>query len=251
VEDRTTALQLVLFAGLVAGLAALTRSVILLAVPFVAVSLIRRRQAGLLLLWILAIAIVIGPWTVRNVRHYGRTIVIASDGGVTFWTGNNRLARGEGDLAANPEMKQANLELRARYPGFSAEALEPIYYREALRDIRENPVWWLTLIARKAFYTVVPLGPSYTLHSPLYFWASVLSYVLVLAPAIFGFLELGLRRRRLMGLWCLAAGSLLACLVFFPQERFRLPVIDPALLVCAGVWLALRQRTPPQVETTS
>jgi hypothetical protein len=25
-------------------------------------------------------------------------------------------------------------------------------------------------------------------------------------------------------------------LVFFPQERFRIPVLDPALIVCAACW---------------
>jgi hypothetical protein len=32
----------------------------------------------------------------------------------------------------------------------------------------------------------------------------------------------------------LAASAVLVCLVFFPQERFRIPVIDPALIVCAA-----------------
>jgi len=27
-------------------------------------------------------------------------------------------------------------------------------------------------------------------------------------------------------------------LIFFPQERFRIPVIDPAVIVCASVVLA-------------
>jgi hypothetical protein len=32
----------------------------------------------------------------------------------------------------------------------------------------------------------------------------------------------------------LAGSALLVCLVFFPQERFRIPVIDPTLIVCAS-----------------
>ena len=46
--------------------------------------------------------IVVTPWTVRNLRVYDRFVLVASEGGVTFWTGNHPLARGEGDLAANP-----------------------------------------------------------------------------------------------------------------------------------------------------
>jgi hypothetical protein len=38
----------------------------------------------------------------------------------------------------------------------------------------------------------------------------------------------------------LAAASVLVCLVFFPQERFRIPVIDPVLIVCAAAWLSAR-----------
>ena len=38
----------------------------------------------------------------------------------------------------------------------------------------------------------------------------------------------------------LAASSLVVCLVFFPQERFRIPVVDPTLLVAAASWRALR-----------
>jgi hypothetical protein len=32
-------------------------------------------------------------------------------------------------------------------------------------------------------------------------------------------------------------------LIFFPQERFRIPVIDPTVIVCASVVLAERARS--------
>ena len=47
-------------------------------------------------------------------------------------------------------------------------------------------------------------------------------------------------------LWLLAASAVLVCLVFFPQERFRLPVIDPALVVVASVWV--RATRSPRVR---
>ena len=42
----------------------------------------------------------------------------------------------------------------------------------------------------------------------------------------------------------LAASSVAVCLVFFPQERFRLPVVDPTLL--AGAALARRPPSRPR-----
>ena len=80
-------------------------------------------------------------------------------GGVNFWIGNHREAIGEGDLAANPHLKLRNVEFRARHAGLSEEALEPLYYREALGFIAADPVWWLGLEARKLWYTFVPFGP--------------------------------------------------------------------------------------------
>jgi preprotein translocase subunit Sec61beta len=40
----------------------------------------------------------------------------------------------------------------------------------------------------------------------------------------------------------MAAATVVAGLVFFPQERFRIPVIDPALIVSASLLAGPRQR---------
>jgi hypothetical protein len=166
--------------------------------------------------------------------------MLASEGGVTFWTGNHPLAVGDGDLAANPALKQTEIEFRQAHAGLTPEQLEPFYYRAALEWIRANPGAWLALEARKAFYTIVPAGPSYTLHSARYTAASIVAYLLVLPAAIVS----ALRRRDKapLALWLMAAATVLAGLVFFPQERFRIPVIDPALIVSAAM-LADSERT--------
>jgi hypothetical protein len=177
---------------------------------------------------------VVAPWTARNFRVHDRFVLVASEGGVTFWTGNHPLAIGEGDLAANPEIKKAELAFRAARPGLTAEELEPHYYREAIDHILDRPGWWIGLVARKAFYTVVPIGPSYTLHSTRYLVASVISYGLVLVFALLGFGAIWRSRRRPTALLLLAASAVLVSLVFFPQERFRIPVLDPTLIICAS-----------------
>ena len=115
-----------------------------------------------------------------------------------------------------------------------------IYYLEAVAFIAERPGRWLALVARKFFYTWVPVGPSYTLHSTRYFIASVVSYAIVLPFAIAGVRALVRVRARADALWLLAGSALLANLVFFPQERFRTPILDPTLIICASAWLAGR-----------
>ncbi len=224
----------VFFTGLLTGVAVLVRPAMLFFLPLAAIWFVWTRRPMLAAVFLVGAGLVIAPWTARNYAHYGRFVLVASEGGVTFWTGNHPRARGEGDLAANLDLKQEQLALRDRYPSLSEEEMEPIYYREALAWIRSHPLDWLRLELRKAFYLVVPIGPSYTLHSTRYYLASVISYATILPLAILGAVRLGRGVARTPGLWLLVASAVAVCFVFFPQERFRIPVIDPALAVLAG-----------------
>src|SRR5262249_37328762 len=158
-------------------------------------------------------------------------------GGVTFWTSNNPLATGDGDMAANADMKLEWLRLEARFATLTPAERDREYYREALAFIVSRPRAFAALIARKFFYLWVPIGPSMTVFSLRHRAASYALYVPVLLLAV-----AGLRRwfSRTEGpasfaipLAC-AAGAVAACLVFYPQERFRIPLIDPVLIVTAA-----------------
>jgi hypothetical protein len=230
-------------AGLATGGAILVRPAMLFFFPLAVVWLGVHRRFALAALFAAAAVLIVAPWTVRNFRVYDRFVLVASEGGVTFWTGNHPLARGEGDLAANPGIKAAELSFRAAHPGATAEELEPLYYRDAFAYIRAHPQRWLWLLAKKAFYTVVPAGPSYTLHSTRYRVASIASYVLLLPLAILGVGAWRRTPRRPEALFPLAASAVIVSLLFFPQERFRIPVLDPTLIVCAGIWCGSRLQT--------
>jgi len=227
-------------AGALTAAAILVRPAMLFFVPLAALWMIWRGRAAAAVTFVLVAALCVLPWTIRNHRVYGRWI-IASEGGVTFWTGNHPLAVGDGDLAANPDLKRAELAFRAAHPGLTPEQLEPFYYRDALAWIRREPWSWLTLMMRKGFYAIVPLGPSYAIHSARYFVASVASYLLVLSAAVAGAWRWRIVRRvgapagNPAALWLMAAATVAAELVFFPQERFRIPIIDPALIVSAAL----------------
>lgn len=236
---RSTAMAI--GAGLVAGAAILVRPAMLVFLPIAALWLIALRRTHLAVTLVVGAALVVAPWTVRNARVYHRFVLVASEGGVTFWTGNHPGARGEGDLAANPNLKLADLAFRAEHAGLTAEQLEPLYYRDAIRAIADNPRWWVGLLLKKLFYTFVPAGPSYALHSPLYRFVSIASYLLLLPVAVLGAAQWWRRPHRPETLVPLAASAVIVCVLFFPQERFRIPVLDPALIVCAGAWFGMRR----------
>jgi hypothetical protein len=229
------------FAGALVGLGVLIRPVMVFFLPLGALWMVARRAYMATAILVITATLVVVPWTLRNHRVYGRWIAVASEGGVTFWTGNHPLARGDGDLAANPDLKQAELAFRAAHKDLTPEQLEPLYYRDAMAWIGAHPGAWLRLEARKAVYSIVPAGPSYAVHSAKYVAASVASYVLVAIAAAAGAWRW--RRAPAAGpaptaLWLMAAATLLSGLVFFPQERFRLPIIDPALIVTAALlWI--------------
>jgi hypothetical protein len=230
-------------AGFLSGTAILIRPATAVYLPLAALWLLTRRQWRAALVVVGVTAMVIVPWTIRNLGVYDRPVLIASDGGVTFWTGNHPLAIGEGDLAANPAIKRDDLQFRGEHPGLSAEALEPLYYRAALTHIREHPVWWIGLLLRKCFYLVVPVGPSYALHSTRYRVATTAPYLLLLPFAVASLRRVRRASEPPTAVLLLAASAVLTCLVFFPQERFRVPLIDPALIVCAaGAVVRLRPR---------
>ena len=228
-------------AAVLVGAAILIRPAMVFFVPLaVAWMLSRKGMPRAAVFAIVAVCCVL-PWTLRNYRTYGRWVFVASEGGVTFWTGNHPLAVGEGDLAANPQLKRADVAFRAAHASLSPEQLEPLYYREAFAWIRANPGAWIALEGRKLFFTIVPVGRSYALHSARYRIASAGSYLLLLPFAAAGVWRLrsGAASGRERGegavpLWLMAAATVVAGLVFFPQERFRIPVIDPALIVSAA-----------------
>lgn len=229
-------------AGVLAGLAALTRPAHVFFIGVTAFWLIVRRR----LVWAGAFAAValltIAPWTARNYATYGRPVLIASEGGITFWTGNHLLSPGEGDMAANPAIKLESRRIRDAHPGLTAEQLEPIYYREAFDTIAAHPVWWLGLEVRKFFYLWVPIGPSYLLHSRLFLYATWVSYGLIAPFGLIGLWRLTRTAAAPEGLLLLLASAIAACLVFLPQERFRIPVIDPALIVGTSAFVAAARR---------
>ena len=240
-KRRFAGVPTALAGGVVAGLAVLTKEGMLLFLPLAGLWLLARRRWFPAATLTAAVVVALAPWVARNYAVHHRFVLTAAHGGVTFWTGNNPLARGEGDLAANPEMKRARNALEAAHPGASAQVMDAVYYGEAFRFIRGRPLDWALLEAKKLFYTVVPIGPSYLLHSRLYLAGSWLPYV-VLAPfAAIGLARLGRRATRLWPVLLLAASVVIMNLAFFPQERFRIPIIDPALIICASACVAARQ----------
>ena len=217
-------------AGLVSGIGILVRPAWLLFLPFAAAWLLFKRRPGAIVALAIGSALVVAPWVARNHQTYGRFVLVASDGGVTFWTGNHPLATGDGDMAANPRLKlrtwRCVQHFRAQRRGNGAHLLS--------RGVRVDRAASARLALARSAQAVstspcrlAPPTPTRIRGSTIWrrssrmrpsssaaSWASSAWAVAGISP----------------GLWCAALSAVAVCLVFFPQERFRIPVIDPTLV---------------------
>ena len=82
-------------AGLLWGLAILTRETVLYFVPLAALWLAWRRPGGLKRagLFVCAALVVVVPWTVRNWYVFDAFVPVSTAGALNLWQGNTRLSR--------------------------------------------------------------------------------------------------------------------------------------------------------------
>ena len=133
--------------GIVFGTALLTREVLLAFVVFflplwlwLALPLVRRQRAFILLATIVGISALMVPWIVRNVVQGNGLELVSWQGGRDFWRYNARFVQ-RGSLRQ---------KLRALQAEPTGQAKSAIAYREGLRVIFNNPLKW---VLAKAYNT--------------------------------------------------------------------------------------------------
>jgi 4-amino-4-deoxy-L-arabinose transferase-like glycosyltransferase len=218
-------LLLVAGAGLLLGAAALTRPFALLAAPlFALVLLVNLRWRGLLAGAVLgmATAVVVVPWTYRNQRVHDRFVAVATNGGSTFYGGNNDTVVSEwrqfGSWISTTDLP-GRAEIEAAPDEVSHDKVE---WDLGVRWIRENPGKAALLLPLKILRLILWLPD---------FDGGKRSYYLVRAAGWLPFLLLiaaGLWRGRGAlngpGWWILHAAVLataLTAMIFWGSPRFR------------------------------
>ena len=144
-----------LLAGLLVGISTLVRATGMTLLPLW--GLVRwmvtgsfMRALGWTLAGVVAVALVVLPWTIRNYVHFQKIIPVSTNGGVNFWIGNNPWARGDfmwpRDEAYNPL-----LPLMGNEPTINAEGYHlGLEYLQQMA--REDPAHLARLYFNKALY---------------------------------------------------------------------------------------------------
>jgi 4-amino-4-deoxy-L-arabinose transferase-like glycosyltransferase len=237
-----------LAAGLVAGLALLTRPtalpVVLLIMLWMPVALKRwRKWAVPLGLLLVGLGLALSPWVVRNYSVYGRFIPFTSGygssaGGYVFWISNNEYTAQPGERWGRyvaPEVLPENEEY-TRLPDDPA-LLDRKGYEYGLRYLTTHPSDVPVLLLGKflRFWNVFPGSSLLT--------RGIGALALLLLP----FFLAGLReawRERLCGGLLLAfiVGTMLVGLIFWADTRTRAPAEPFILLVSALGMVQLGRR---------
>lgn len=139
-----------ILAGISLGAAAVTKPSILTFLPFIFLAFFYQHEK--LRAWRssfligLAALIIILPCAISNYLASGKLVLIRSNGGITFYLGNNPQTDGSGYMYdAETHFTEFNKELKHK----SFAERDRFYYQKAFAFIRENPVKFLKLTWNK------------------------------------------------------------------------------------------------------
>ncbi len=237
--DRTAAL----LAGLLYGLAILTRETALYFAPVAALWLgvSRERPAALrrAAAFLLVAFLVVVPWTVRNYVVYGAFVPVSTAGGLNLWQGNARLSREE--VYALYARVPGRIE---KYRTGQREGLKAIAERQPAwlfeKLVAEMPRFWeadslaLAHIRREAYGAV---GPSAYRAAAV---VLVAPYLALLALFVAGVAQARLDRRAALLLGFVAYYTLLH-VATHGFARYRLPIVPVLVVFAAGAVAAWRE----------
>ncbi len=243
-----------LVSGIVLGAAALANPGLLLILPAGAwwIALDRSRTFRRRLLRIAWFAVGAGllivPVTVRNYRVSGEWVLISSNGGVTFYQGNNPNAIGvfstpPGFSGLIFEQREESIRLAERDSKreLGDGGVSSFFFKKGLAFLAEQPLRSARLFGRKLLFALAneeqPLEYNIRVDNNPFRWLFPLPFAIMLALAVIRFFpgarepEKSARAEHPILLLILVQGVIL--LTFYVSGRYRLPAV-PALAAMAG-----------------
>jgi len=203
-----------LFSGVALGLAGLTRPVTyLLPVAFLPFALRSRRNTTGWIILLLAMAVTVSPWVIRNYRVFGEFEPTFSHSGFNFYMGTL-----DQQLEA-----PINGALQDSIRGREEIAMDHWFARQGMANIRRDPLHYARLMGIKAFeaWFLVRTVPRFEVTPK-----SLVGNGIALVLTIVGFVILARSRLPLRFFPLLVAGYFLAMLmVSVSGIRFSLPLM--------------------------
>jgi 4-amino-4-deoxy-L-arabinose transferase-like glycosyltransferase len=244
-----------LVAGVSLGLAALSVPTALVFIPALLLSLWLGRVPQLahtVTLLLVAAAVPVGAWALRNYLAYGEFVLVNQAAGTNFWAANNSTYFEFGKVAVIPpcgpgnehhrycgQWQSLNDHLRAAHLSVkrSIAADEAAGWRNGWAFIRDSPARTVILSLRKILEFWSPKPDAVTTGranaGSAKDWIAILSYTPMLLLAILGIGLSAQQARRLLPIYAYFLTFTAVYAVFLPTTRYRLP-LDFFLIIFAA-----------------
>jgi len=243
-----------IWVGIVIGLAAVTRPIILALLPLYGIWLLiydrplKKSLIHYLIVGLFTLVIIV-PVTLRNFIVADDFIPIASSGGINFYIGNNNDADG---LTATlpPPLKNnwgiSDITFAAEKETgrkMKASEISDFWYKKGQAWIKNNPGEYLKLYFKKLYYMFNNSEISNNRSLPLFFIHimtlkfNVLSFGLIFPLAVMAVISLIIHRGfgpQIILVCLILIGYTLVISLFFINARFRLPIVPFIILFAAG-----------------
>jgi tetratricopeptide (TPR) repeat protein len=253
-----------LLCGMILGFSAITRPTILVFIPFVwfwifLVFIKEKKLKEVLIfcaIFVIGSALVISPVTLRNYLAGKDVVLIASQGGINFYIGNNENSDGMSAIFYKQDWQYQDFQRMAERE--SERSLKPsqisdFYYQKGIGFLRNQPGKALRLLVKKLylFWNRFEISNN----QDIYFFRRYSSLIRILPFGFWLVGPLGLvgmvlcfcdRRIKAIKKWkavllpaLFILSYMLTVVAFFVTARFRLPVI-PFLIIFSAlalVWL--------------
>ncbi|HUV31047.1 MAG TPA: glycosyltransferase family 39 protein [Acidobacteriota bacterium] len=234
--------------GLLAGLAAITRPTALILVPVILLIVLWQRahwkqtirQAVLV---VAGLSVLIGPVLLRNILVAGDPVLIASQGGINLYIGNNDEADGLSAFMPQPlgyDWRISDITYiaeRDRGRELKSGEVSAYWTERAVRWIADNPVRFAGLCLKKMYFSFSDREVSNNRSLPVFFHKTPvlrlnpLSFGLIFPFAVIGALAGFARDSRIRLLLFVMGLYALTFALFFFASRFRLPLIPYYILL--------------------
>jgi tetratricopeptide (TPR) repeat protein len=260
--------------GIILGLSAITRPNILFFIPFVWlwIFLIFKKERPFKKIFtysasfLLGSVLMISPVALRNLLAGGDLVLIASQGGINFYIGNNKNSDGMSAIFYKEDWQYRDFQQMAEKE--TERSLKPseisnYYYRKGIDFLLRNPSFAFKLWVKKLYVfwnkseisnnqdiyffrryssliRILPLG--FWLIGPLGLVGMILSLLTVRRSEKSDFSQIEKRKKKIVLPILFVFSYMITVVMFFVTARFRLPVI-PFLIIFSGfalVWLVER-----------
>lgn len=241
----------ILLSAIFLGLSIITRPTALIVLPvFALIVLFKKNEIGrklkYLFLFLAPLIIIIAPVTIRNIVVADDPVLIASQGGINFYIGNNETA--DGISAIMPEPMGYNWRIsqithiaeQEWHHKLKPGEVSSFWYQKGLDWIMENPIDFAKLYLIKVYHNLNDREISNNRNLDSFYQKipllkyNPLSFGILFIFSLFGVLFFFAKNKSIQILTVIILFYVLASSLFFFNSRFRLPLLPFYIVMTAG-----------------